>query len=178
MKIISSEVLYEGRLRAVSEVVENADGKVFRHETIEHPGAVVVLPIDAEGRFIFVEQYRHSIREVLLELPAGTLEVGEKPVDCARRELAEEIGMASDDLLTLGDLIPTPGFCNERQYLFCARALRPEQAAPDEDENIVTVPLSTDETLEAIRTGRLRDSKSLALLMRAMVWGVCKGLSR
>lgn len=172
MKIVSSEVLYQGRLRAVREVVESPEGKLFRHETIEHPGAVVVLPIDAEGKFVFVEQYRHSIREVLLELPAGTLEVGEEPRECARRELTEEIGMTSDDLVSLGELIPTPGFCNERQYLFCARALRPEKATPDEDENIVTVLMSKDETLNAIRTGRLRDSKSLALLMRAMVRGV------
>jgi ADP-ribose pyrophosphatase len=171
MRVLSSEVLYEGKLRAVRDVIETSDGKLVRHETIEHPGAVVVLPILADGKFVFVEQYRHSIREVLLELPAGTLEKGEEPSVCALRELTEEIGMTSDDLVSLGELLPAPGFCNERQYLFCGRSLRPERGIPDEDESIVTVQLSKDEALDAVRTGRLRDAKSIALLMRALLQG-------
>jgi ADP-ribose pyrophosphatase len=74
MKIVSSQVLYEGKLRGVRDVLEAEDGRRFRHETIEHPGAVVILPIRDDGAMLFVEQYRHSVRRTLLELPAGTLE--------------------------------------------------------------------------------------------------------
>jgi len=171
MHIISSNVMYEGKFRVVRDVVKTTEGKVCSYETLEHPGAVVVLPILDKERFLLVEQYRHSVKEVLLEFPAGTLEVGEDPSVCAVRELTEEIGMTCDELIPLGELFPAPGFCNERQYLYCARSLRPEKGVPDEDENIVVVELSKADIMEAVRTGRLRDAKSIALLMRALVQG-------
>lgn len=167
MKIVDSEVLYEGKLRAVRDTVEYPDGRRHRHETIEHPGAVVILPIASNGSLIFVEQYRHSLRRAILELPAGTLEKNENPAICAERELMEEIGQAPGELIPLGTLFPAPGFCSEIQHLFCARNLRPQKATPDEDEVITTVELSRSEVDDAIRTGRLSDAKSLALLLRA-----------
>lgn len=172
MRIIESKVLYEGKLRGVRETIELAEGKRCVHETIEHPGAVVILPVEADGSFVFIEQYRHSIRGTLLELPAGTLERGEEPSVCAQRELMEEVGMACRDLVSLGSILPAPGFCNEIQHLFCARDLYPQQATPDEDEIITKVCLSRLELVEAIRSGRLVDGKSLALLMRASMQGV------
>jgi ADP-ribose pyrophosphatase len=171
MQVISTDVMYEGKFRVVCDVVKTLDGRICRHETIEHPGAVVVLPILDKDTFLLVEQYRHSIKEVLLEFPAGTLEVGEDPRECAVRELTEEVGMTCDELLSLGELFPAPGFCNEKQYLYCARALRPQRGVPDEDESIVVVQLSKSDVLEAVRTGKLRDAKSIALFMRALVQG-------
>lgn len=169
MRIVSSEILYEGKLKAVRDVIEYPDGRCHRHETIEHPGAVVILPITESGSVVFVEQYRHSIRRNILELPAGTLERGEDPSVCAARELMEEIGKAPGELMSLGTLIPAPGFCNEVQYLFCARNLRDQKATPDDDELITTVELSRGEIEDSIRSGRLNDAKSLALLFRAMI---------
>jgi ADP-ribose pyrophosphatase len=104
-----------------------------------------------------------------LELPAGTLEKGEEPGVCAERELMEEIGKAPGELISLGTLFPAPGFCNEIQHLFCARNLRDQKATPDEDEFITTVELSRREIEESIRSGRLNDAKSLALIFRAMI---------
>lgn len=172
MKIVSSEVLYEGKLRGVRDVLEAEDGRRFRHETIEHPGAVVILPIRDDGAMLFIEQYRHSVRRTLLELPAGTLERGEAPQVCAQRELQEEIGMAARDLVPLGTLFSAPGFCDEEQHIFLAKGLFPSKATPDEDESITVVPLQRAEVDEAIRSGRLVDAKSLALLMRAQVGGL------
>lgn len=169
MKVVESELLYKGKLKAVRDTVEYPDGRRHRHETIEHPGAIVVLPITDAGTILFVEQYRHSIRQSLLELPAGTLEAGEDPAVCAERELMEEIGMAPGALLPLGTLYPAPGFCNEVQHLFCAKNLREQKAAPDEDEFITVVELSLREVEVAVRTGRLSDAKSLALILRAKV---------
>ncbi|MEY4667951.1 MAG: hypothetical protein RL518_650 [Pseudomonadota bacterium] len=169
MRVLNSEILYEGKLRAVRDTVEYPDGRRHQHETIEHPGAVVILPLTATGSVVFVDQYRHSIRQHILELPAGTLERGEDPSVCAARELMEEIGRAPGELIPLGTLYPAPGFCNEVQYLFCARDLRDQKATPDDDEYITTVELSRSEIDDAIRSGRLADAKSLALVLRAMV---------
>jgi ADP-ribose pyrophosphatase len=169
MRIVDSEVLYQGRLKAVRDTVEYPDGRRHRHETIEHPGAVVILPITESGMVVFVDQYRHSIRQHILELPAGTLEKGEDPSVCAARELMEEIGKAPGELISLGILYPAPGFCNEVQHLFCARDLREEKATPDDDEYITTVELSRQEIEDSIRSGRLNDGKSLAVVLRAMV---------
>lgn len=167
MKVVDSEVLYKGKLTAVRDTVEYPDGRRHRYETIEHPGAVVILPITATGTVLFVEQYRHSIRQHFLELPAGTLEKGEAPEVCAERELMEEIGRAPGELLSLGTLYPAPGFCNEIQHLFCARSLKHQKATPDEDEFITVVELSQGELEDCIRSGRLNDAKSLALILRA-----------
>ena len=167
--MVRSEVLYQGKLKAVRDTLEYPDGRCHPHETIEHPGAVVILPLTANGSVVFVEQYRHSIRQSILELPAGTLEKGEDPSVCAARELMEEIGKAPGELVSLGTLFPAPGFCNEIQYIFCARSLRDQKATPDEDEFITTVELSRREIEAAIRSGRLNDAKSLALIFRAMI---------
>lgn len=172
MKVVETEVLYEGKLRAVRHVLENEDGKRFRHETIEHPGAVVILPILPDGQIVCVSQYRHSVRSRILELPAGTLEAGEAPIICAGREIMEEIGMAARELLSLGTLFPAPGFCNEVQYLFVARDLYESALEPDEDEQIVTVPMSVRDMERAIVDGRLDDAKSIALFARARFSGL------
>jgi ADP-ribose pyrophosphatase len=172
MRVVDTEVLYQGKLRAVRDTVEYPNGSRHAYETIEHPGAVVILPITANGSVVFVEQYRHSIRQTLLELPAGTLERGEDPAVCAARELMEEIGMAPGSLKALGSLFPAPGFCDEIQYLFCATDLREQKATPDEDEFITTVELSLVQLDEAIISGRLMDAKSLALILRAQLAGL------
>jgi ADP-ribose pyrophosphatase len=169
MRVVRSEILYQGKLTAVRDTLEYPDGRCHRHETIEHPGAVVILPIMPSGSVVFVDQYRHSIRKNILELPAGTLEKGEDPRECAARELMEEIGKAPGELISLGTLFPAPGFCNEVQHLFCARNLRDQKATPDEDEFITTVELSRNEIEDSIRSGKLNDAKSLALVFRAMI---------
>jgi ADP-ribose pyrophosphatase len=172
MKILQTEVLYQGKLRGVRDTLQNDEGKTFYHETIEHPGAVVVLPLMDDGRIVCISQYRHSIRRDILELPAGTLERGENPAVCAGREIQEEIGMAARELIPLGTLYPAPGFCNEVQYLFVARGLYESPAQPDEDENISPVFMSVEEFEDATLGGTLSDAKSIALFMRARLRGL------
>lgn len=172
MRIISTEVLYQGRLKAVRDLIEYPDGRQHAHETIVHPGAVVILPLTDDGKVVFVEQYRHSLKQMTLELPAGTLEHAEAPAVCAARELAEEIGMAPGELIPLGTLYPAAGFCTEIQHLFVARNLRPEKATPDVDEVITTIELSQQEIEARIRSGELNDAKSMALVLRARLEGL------
>ncbi len=172
MKVLDSALLYQGRVGIVRERIENADGKIFTYETVQHPGAVVILPILDDGRLVLIEQYRPALRETLLELPAGTLEVAEDPAVCAMRELQEEIGMASRDLISLGQLVPAPGFCNERQHIFCARQLFESKAVADEDENIQITVMTRQEVEQSIIGGRLKDSKSIALFFKAALAGL------
>jgi ADP-ribose pyrophosphatase len=172
VKVLDSRVLYEGKLKGIRETIETSDGRTFRHETILHPGAVVIAPVRADGRILFVEQYRHSVRKTILELPAGTLEPGEEPLVCARREITEEVGVQGAEWSALGELLPAPGFCNEIQYLFVAKGLSESKGTPDEDEIITVVSLSASEIDDSIRSGRLYDAKSIALITKARLLGV------
>lgn len=172
MKVIKTEVLYQGRLQGIRDYLESDSGKSYTHETIVHPGAVVILPLQADGSIVCVAQYRHSVGQRILELPAGTLEVDEPPIECAHREIAEEIGMAAREMIPVGTLYPAPGFCNELQYLFVARDLYPKSATPDEDEDISLSPMTVHEFEQAIVSGTLCDAKSIALFARARLMGL------
>jgi ADP-ribose pyrophosphatase len=172
MKVVHTEVLYQGKLRGIRDTLENDEGRRFFHETIQHPGAVVVLPITADGKIVCVSQYRHSLGREIIELPAGTLEASEDPLVCAGREIQEEIGMAARDWIPLGTLFPAPGFCDEIQHLFVATGLYESRAEPDEDEQISLVVMSVAEIENAILNGVLSDAKSIALFARARLRGL------
>ncbi len=164
--LIGSQDVYQGRVvRLRVDTIEIADGRDVRREVVEHPGAIVAVPVDAEGRILWVRQYRYAIGRDLLELPAGTLERGEDPEDCARREVAEETGFAPSNLVGLGGFFSAPGFCTEYLHAFAASGLLPaEDAKQDEDEDITLVPLTLAESLAAIDAGEVEDAKSLAAL--------------
>ncbi len=172
MKVISSEVLYQGRLRGVRELVENDRGERYFHETIVHPGAVVVLPITANREIVCVSQYRCSVSATVLELPAGTLEKDEQPLECAQREIQEEIAYAARTMVSLGTLFPAPGFCSEVQHLFVAQDLYPQSAEQDEDEEIAVVTLSVAEFERGVTSGAISDAKTIALFFRARLAGL------
>jgi ADP-ribose pyrophosphatase len=171
MKIVNSEVVYQGRLTTVRYLLEDENGRRFTNETVEHPGAVVVLPITEQGEIVCVSQYRHAVRSTILELPAGTLERDEDPLECARREITEEIGMGARRISSLGTIFPCPGFCSEEQHLFVARELYVDVGTPDEDERISVVKMSVSQFEEAILSGKVKDGKTLALFSRARLAG-------
>ena len=139
---------------------------------LEHPGAVVILPITDSGSILFLSQYRPALNETILELPAGTLEAGEDPATCAARELIEETGFAAEKLIPLGKLLPAPGFCNEVQWCFAATGLNPASAPKDEDEVIEVREVKVSEMRRLIESGELTDAKSVALVMKGVVAGV------
>jgi ADP-ribose pyrophosphatase len=172
MKILKTEVLYQGRLRGIRDHLENDQGKRYTHETIVHPGAVVILPLQADGTVVCVSQYRHSVGSKILELPAGTLEANEPPVECAHREIMEEIGMAAREMIPVGTLYPAPGFCTELQHLFVARDLYAKAAPADEDEDISLVPMTVVQFEQAIVSGSMSDAKSIALFAKARLMGL------
>jgi ADP-ribose pyrophosphatase len=161
--LIGSREVYQGRVINLHvDEIEVAPGLNVRREVVDHPGAVVIVPVDGEGRVLWVEQHRWAAGRRLLELPAGTLEEGEEPEACARRELAEETGFAAAAWQRLGGFFSAPGFCREYLHAFTARELSPEEAEGDEDEDIEVVPLTVAESLARIDAGEVEDAKSLA----------------
>jgi len=142
-----------------------SNGQTFERHSIQHPGAVAMLPRDARGRFLLVRQFRAAIGRELLEIPAGTLEPGEAPLACARRELIEETGFAARRWRKLGAIHNAPGYSSERIVLYLAWDLYPGHGEQDADEDVRAVALTPRQLDAAIRSGRLTDAKTLSALL-------------
>jgi ADP-ribose pyrophosphatase len=154
-----SRTVYDGKLFDV--VVERWGD--HEREIVEHPGAVAVVAVDVDGMVALVRQPREAARKQLLELPAGTLEEGEQPLESARRELAEETGLTGGTWRELAAFYTTPGFCRERMHLFAAEGVQSGPASPEEDEQLELVRLPVGEV--AAYLGEIEDAKTLAGLL-------------
>jgi ADP-ribose pyrophosphatase len=148
------------RIRVRVDEVERSDGHRTTREIVEHPGAVAMLAWDGE-RLAMVRQWRHATSQVLLEIPAGTLEPGEPPAETARRELAEEVGLAATTWVEGPRFYTAPGFCTELMHLYLATALTETIAEADADELLERSWLALPEALAAIEDGRINDAKSI-----------------
>lgn len=170
MRTLSSRELYAGRLLQLREDrVEMPDGSTAERVVVEHPGAVVIVPLDGHGNVLLVRQPRYAAnRKELLELPAGTREPNEEPETTARRELREETGFDTRDLIPLGGFYSAPGFLSEYLHLFAARDLFASKAEPDEDEFLSMQPTSLYNVSNLIRSGEIEDAKSIAGLLRVI----------
>ena len=149
------------RIRVRVDEVERADGHRTTREIVEHPGAVAILAWDGE-RLAMVSQWRHATGEVLLEIPAGTLEPDEPPIETARRELAEEVGLAASTWVDGPRFFTAPGFCDELMYLYFATDLSDADGESDPDEVLEASWLTLADALAAIDDGRIRDAKTIA----------------
>jgi len=164
--LLRDRVLLRTRVYRVHEQTwRGPDGIRFTRHVVVHPGAVAVLAQPSPGRVLLIRQFRVPARRWLLEIPAGTLEAGETPIACARRELVEETGFRARRWGRLGAVWPVPGYCTERIHLYRAWSLEAAQAARDEDEHIRVLEMTIDEVRAAVRSGRLADGKSLAALL-------------
>ena len=164
-KPLSSVKLFDGKLLKIwEERVELPNGRKVALEVIHHPGSVAILPVDAEGNIWFTYQYRHAIKQMLLELPAGTLEVGELPAECAGREVQEEIGMAAKSLKLLGKIYLVPGYSDELMYVYLASDIYPSKLAQDYGEYIEVQTKTIEETYALLDSGQVLDSKTAAAL--------------
>jgi ADP-ribose pyrophosphatase len=151
--------VYDGKLFDV--VVEEWGG--HEREIVEHPGATAIVAVDRDGCVTLVRQLREAARKRLLELPAGTLEAAESPLESAQRELAEEVGLRGGRWRELAAFYTTPGFCRERMHLFVAEDVEQGTASPEEDEEMEIVRWRVDEIAE--RLGELEDAKTIAGLL-------------
>lgn len=157
--------IYTGRLiRLEVHEVALTDGRKSRREIVRHPDVATVVAQLPDGRFLFVRQYRKAVEEHLLELPAGCLEDGEEPAQCAAREVREETGYKVKRLRLLGSVYSSPGFCDEKIWMFHACLDDGGQGAQrlDVDEAVACVALTGSEADRAMNAGTIRDAKSLA----------------
>jgi len=171
---VESTTVFDGLVFEVRrDKVTLPNGLETSRDVVQHPGAVVILPVKEDKKtLVIVKQYRHAVGESIFEFPAGTLEKGEKPLECAKREIIEEASLASNKMTELGILYPAPGFCNEKQYLFLAEELSFAEAPGDEDEIIEVCEVAKDEFETMITQGQIIDAKSIAIYTRAKLMGL------
>ncbi|MBA4180263.1 MAG: ADP-ribose pyrophosphatase [Anaerolinea sp.] len=167
--LISRETVYAGHLFNVDlDRVQMPDGVVAIRETLVHPGAVCMVPVTGEGKLLLVTQYRHAAGRRLLELPAGTLERDEEPLDAVSRELQEEVGYIPGRIEPLGGFFVAPGYTTEYIHLFTCTDLKESALDWDDDEDIEVEMRTRDEALAAIDAGEICDAKSIIGILRWM----------
>ncbi len=165
---LSQESIYQGHAFNVRrDKVRLPNQRTMHVDVIEHVGAVTILPVDGEGRILFVRQYRHAVGRELLELPAGTLDPGELPETCALREIREETGYATENMVQLGEFFLAPGYSTEYMVVYLARGLKPDPLPKDKDEFITLEAIPVDQAYSMAFSGALMDGKSLAALLLA-----------
>ncbi len=165
MKICSSNLIHKGKAFSVEEVqVKLPDQSEKTYDRVNHPDSVTILPLDDKGNIWFVKQFRVGSNDELLELPAGVLEEGEKPIICAKREIREEIGMSARSWQDLGSYYLAPGYCTEMNYAYLAQGLYAAPLARDDDEFLEVQKIKMEEVSRLITVGGIKDSKSLAAL--------------
>src|SRR5688500_3287030 len=166
-RLIEKQVIYDGKkVRLELHHLENEEtGTRHKREVCAHPGAVVILPfVDAEN-ILLIRNRRYAVGETLVELPAGTLDKGEDPMNCAGRELIEETGYIAGRMKRIGDFYTSPGILSEKMYAFAAYDLTKAEAALEEGEEIELAPASLEEAIDMIRFGQIKDAKTIATLL-------------
>lgn len=161
-QVLSEDVVFTGRIFNVNRLrVKLPDGREALRDVVRHPGAVAIVALTDDGRICLVRQYRSALSRVTVEIPAGKLDPGEDPLDCARRELLEETGMESEQMAFLTTIATSDGFTDELIHIYMATGLHFVEQNPDEDEfiNVDLVPLP--ELIDAVLDGRIEDCKTV-----------------
>lgn len=165
-----TEEIYQGRIITVYQETLYLEDKTAVMDLVKHPGAVAILPVDSKGKLLLIKQWRRAAGKILIEIPAGTLEKDEHPIECAARELREETGFSAGTLIPLGGFYSAPGFCNEYIHLFLAKDLSPNPLWADDSDDIDLFPVSLEEAMLLSTKGELLDSKTLAALYLYQLW--------
>ena len=164
-QILNSKEIFHGRVFAVTIDTVREGDRTYERETVHHPGSAVIVPIFDDGTIALVRQYRHPAVRYLLEVPAGTLKRGEAPEEGAARELGEELGMVAGSMEKLAEFFVTPGFCEEKMWLYLATDLTATQQQLEDDEIIEIVRLPFVQALGMITTGEIEDAKTIIGIM-------------
>lgn len=167
-ELIESQSLFRGAVFDVArDRLREENGVEIVREVVRHAGGAGCLPVFEDGRIALVKQYRHPARRDLLEIPAGKIEPDETPMECAARELAQETGFRAGRIEPLADFYSTPGFCEERLYVYLATGLEPVKQMLDHDEFIEIVYLSLNEAIAMAERSEIEDSKTIIALLLA-----------
>ena len=163
---MSRAIIYQGRrIQVAREVATLPDGRSVERDLVLHPGAVVILPLVDAGHVCLLRNRRFIVGEELWEVPAGTLEPGEQPLETAVRELAEETGYLAAQWRQLLEFYSSPGILSERMSLFLAQDLTPGPARPEAGEELRPEVIPWQQALAWARDGTIRDAKTLVALL-------------
>jgi ADP-ribose pyrophosphatase len=166
-KVISSELIFKGRVIEVTVDTVSEGQTSYQREVVHHPGSAVIVPVFDDGTIGLVRQYRHPAVRYLLEVPAGTLRRGEVPEEGAARELEEELGLVCGRLEKLSEFFVSPGFLEEKMWIYLATQLTETEQRLEDDELIEVVRLPLSQALNMITTGEIEDAKTIIGLMLA-----------
>lgn len=166
-QIVASEEIFRGRVFDVTVDTIREGQTTYKREVVHHPGSAVIIPSFPDGTIALVRQYRHPAVRYLLEVPAGTLNRGERPEEGAARELEEELGFVAGKLEKLSEFFVSPGFCEEKMWLYLATDLTPTAQRLEDDELLEVVRLPMRQALEMITDGEIEDAKTIIGLMLA-----------
>lgn len=167
-KKIDGKTLYEGVIVNVRlDRAELVNGDIVRREVVEHPGGVTVIPVEEDGTVWCVRQFRYPFQREMLEVPAGKLEIGEKPLPAAVRELSEETGLEAGRMIYLGACCTSPGFSTEVLHIYLALELKHGDAHPDEDEFLNVEKHSLETLTEMVMSGEIDDAKTIIAVLKA-----------
>jgi len=167
---INSQLIYDGAIIKVyqDQVVVEENNLTTIREVVRHHGGVGIIAIH-ESKIVLVKQFRYSINQYTIEIPAGKIEINEQPLLCASREIEEETGYRAKELTSILKIIPTPGYCDEEIHLFYTndiiKVVNPRDA--DIDEFIDVVEMDIDEAYQLVREGKIIDAKTIIAIMYA-----------
>ena len=167
-KTIEKNTVYEGVIVNVRrDKAELVNGKVVGREVVEHPGGVTVIPVEPDGTVWCVRQFRYPFGRDMLEVPAGKLERGEDPFDCAVRELSEETGLTADEFVYLGPCCTSPGFSTEVLHIYLALGLHQGAMHLDPDEFLNVEKYGLEELTDRVMSGEIDDAKTIIAVLKA-----------
>ncbi|MEE1012721.1 MAG: NUDIX hydrolase [Clostridia bacterium] len=168
-KTVSSEEIFRGKIIDLKvDQVAMPDGSLARRELVHHPGGVGVVAVTEDKQVILVKQYRKPIETAIYEIPAGKLDPGEDHRTCGIRELEEETGLKAENFTYLGFIYPSPGFTDERTYMYLATGLTQGETHPDPDEYLDIVQLPLDRVAAMIMDNEISDAKTVAGILKAI----------
>lgn len=174
-KTLRTKKIFDGKIISVQiDDVELPDGNLSKREIVKHPGAVAIIPVNEEGKIIFVEQYRKPLERTLIEIPAGKIEMGEAPEITAKRELEEETGYTTDMLSYVTSFYTSPGFADEIIHIYFTNQLTKLQhaVAGDEDEFIELKELTLSEAEQYMNDKRIYDAKTVYAIAHLRIMGM------
>ena len=166
-RLIEKQVIYAGKkVRLELHHLESDETQTrYIREVVVHPGAVVVLAFQPDDQILLISTRRYAVGQILIELPAVTLEKGEDPINCAGRELLEETGYLAGRLQSIGNFFTSPGILSEKMYAFAAYDLEKQKQALEEGEEIELLPTPFDQAVTMIKDGQIHDGKTIAALL-------------
>ena len=169
--MLNRESIYQGKiLSCFIDKISHLDGKEKSYELIKHPGAVAIIPVATNGDLVLIKQWRYATEQLMIEVPAGLLEPSEPPLECAHRELREEIGMRAQLMISIGGFFTAPGFCNEYIHLFVAKELAPDPLVAEDSDSIDKMSMPLEKILKMIETGDIVNGVTMSAIFRYKQW--------